>query len=255
MTGYGRLCTAFYDIDKPVAPAAALAFYARFAERAGGPVLEGMCGSGRYLLPLLAQGFDVDGIDASSEMLAACRDRAQRSGIVTRLYEQRIEELSLDRRYSLVFVTTGSFALIVDPALARRALERMFPALLPGGTLLLELPLCVERPREDWSGNWGGRWVERERGETIVLSWLPRYSAREGVTRSIHRYERVRDGSLVETEFEEMASRDYEVGELTGMLRDVGFGEPRFHRDYRVAGDSGPTAPAEVVVECARPGH
>jgi SAM-dependent methyltransferase len=256
MKSYGRLCTAFYDIDKPAPRAAALAFYAGFAERAGGPVLEAMCGSGRYLLPLLGRGIDVDGIDASSEMLAACRDRTRQSGLAPRLHEQRIEELSLDRRYSLVFVTCGSFALLIDPALARRALERVFQALLPGGTLLLELPLHVERPREDWSGNWGGRWVAGDAGAKIVLSWLSRYSAREGTTRSIHRYELVRDGALVETEIEDWADHHYEVGELTRMLRDAGFGEARFYRDYQLAEDAGRTAAGEeFVVECARPRH
>jgi SAM-dependent methyltransferase len=255
MTSYGRLCTAFYDIDKPAPPPAALAFYTGFAERARGPVLEAMCGSGRFLLPLLAKGLDVDGVDAASAMLAACRDRARRCGVAPRLREERIEELSLDRRYSLVFVTAGSFALIVDPALARRALEQMFRVLLPGGTLLLELPLRAERPREDWSGPWGGRWVEGDGGTKIVLSWLSRYSAREGTTRSIHRYELVRDGAPIETEIEELAVRDYEADELTAMLRDAGFGEARFYRDYQLAEGPGRTPVGEFVVECARPGH
>ena len=40
-----------------------------------------MCGSGRFLIPLLKRGFDIDGVDASPHMLQACRDHCQRLGL------------------------------------------------------------------------------------------------------------------------------------------------------------------------------
>ena len=70
---YGRLCTEFYDLDKPEPPLEELERYARYAARAEGPVHEAMCGSGRFLLSLLARGFDIDGSDSSQQMLAASR--------------------------------------------------------------------------------------------------------------------------------------------------------------------------------------
>ena len=80
MSAYGRLCTEFYALDKPDAPPDAFDFYERHARAASGPVHEPMCGTGRFLLPLLAQGLDISGSDTSREMLAACRSRAARSG-------------------------------------------------------------------------------------------------------------------------------------------------------------------------------
>jgi len=56
MAAYGSLCTEFYDLDKPSAPADALAFYVERARKAGGRVLEPMCGSGRFLLPMSLAG-------------------------------------------------------------------------------------------------------------------------------------------------------------------------------------------------------
>ena len=69
------LCTQFYDIDKPEAPAGPLRYYRQLIERRGGPVLEAMCGSGRFLVPLAMDGIDIDGVDASPEMLAACKKK------------------------------------------------------------------------------------------------------------------------------------------------------------------------------------
>src|SRR5678816_1813672 len=81
MNAYRKLCTEFYDIDKPTAPNDALELFTHHARQAGSPILEPMCGSGRFLVPLRQRGFDIDGIDASPEMLQACRDKCARLGI------------------------------------------------------------------------------------------------------------------------------------------------------------------------------
>ena len=53
MDSYKKLCTQFYDIDKPTAPPDALEFYLQYALKAQGPILEPMCGTGRFLVPML----------------------------------------------------------------------------------------------------------------------------------------------------------------------------------------------------------
>src|SRR3954451_11701159 len=104
MRSYLKLCTEFYDIDKPDAPPEALAFFADYAQRAQGPILEPMCGSGRFLVPLRLRGFDIDGIDASSRMLEACRGKLTRLGLQATLLQQRIEAAEVPRRYALVII-------------------------------------------------------------------------------------------------------------------------------------------------------
>ena len=47
-----------------------LAYYRGAVERFGQPALDLACGAGRLLVPLLAGGLDVDGVDASADMLA-----------------------------------------------------------------------------------------------------------------------------------------------------------------------------------------
>jgi len=60
-----RLLTEAYDLDKPDAPGLELERWMRYARSADGPVLEVMCGSGRFLLPLALAGIDIDGTDPS----------------------------------------------------------------------------------------------------------------------------------------------------------------------------------------------
>jgi len=100
MKSYGRLSSAFYNLDKPAPPDTAIRFYRSVIGESPGPALEAMCGSGRFLVPLMELGMAVDGVDASPHMLEACRQRAKRRGVAPRLYEQFLGQLSLPRRDS-----------------------------------------------------------------------------------------------------------------------------------------------------------
>ena len=71
------LCTRYYDLDKPTAPPGALDFYLEHARNANGAIFEPMCGTGRFLIPILERGFDIEGADASPQMLAVCREKCR----------------------------------------------------------------------------------------------------------------------------------------------------------------------------------
>lgn len=55
---YLSLCTQVYDLSKPAPPEEAFRFYREYVMRAKGAILEPMCGTGRFLLPLMEDGFD-----------------------------------------------------------------------------------------------------------------------------------------------------------------------------------------------------
>jgi SAM-dependent methyltransferase len=56
-----------------------VAFYRMLAAERGGPVLDLGCGTGRLLIPLAADGFDVVGVDLSASMLRRANDRRRRA--------------------------------------------------------------------------------------------------------------------------------------------------------------------------------
>jgi len=249
MQQYNRLSSEFYDLDKPDEPADAFHFYLEYAQAARGPILEPMCGSGRFLLPLLARGFDVDGVDASPSMLAACRARAAERQLTARLLEQKLEALELSRRYALAFIPAGSFGLISNEARALEALGRLYAALLPNGKLVLE----VDRPAFETSTSWpwGGRWLKRADGALIVLSWLGQYAASQRISYSLHRYELVIDGRIVETEMEEFNLRAYEAQEFQVLLERAGFVDVKVLKAFE---QRAPDPDDEgLVFECRRP--
>ena len=139
MSSFGPLSTEFHDAVQGRADDAEVAWYAARLPRGAGPVLEGLCGSGRTLVPLVRQGFHVHGVEQSGAMLAACEAHLAAEGLTTTLFRQDVTELNLPFRYGAAYVSGGSFQLLATLPAARRALERIKAHLLPPGILLLDL--------------------------------------------------------------------------------------------------------------------
>ena len=113
-----------------------IAYFRQFVE-AGQPALDVACGTGRLLLPYLRDGLDVDGCDVSPDMLAHCREAAEREGLSPNLYAQAMHELDLPRRYRTIYVC-GGFGLGSTREQDVEALRRLHDHLEPGGLLVLD---------------------------------------------------------------------------------------------------------------------
>ena len=249
MNGFKKLCSELYDITMPEAPVEALEFYWRHLESDNGPVLEPMCGSGRFLIPFLERGIDIDGADASPHMLQACREHCQRRGLSPVLSQQLLQELALPRQYGFIFIPACSFGLIVDRQAATDSLKRLYEHLLPGGKLVLE----VETPRAHTltPGKWSGHWATRPDGTKIVASVLPTYDPEEQVRRDLYRYELFKDGHLIETELMDSELRFYERDEFQQLLEATGFSDTKATKAYQ---DTEPDREDAVIVfECRKP--
>lgn len=247
MNSYKKLCTEFYDIDKPRAPKDALDFYLHYAEKASGPILEPMCGSGRFLFPLLKQGFDIDGSDASPYMLQACCDRCKSRGFTPILYEQFLEQIELPRQYGLVIIPSGSFCLVTNQLQIRESLRRIYALMLPGAKFVLEIEQH-KGPSISWP--WGGRWVERPDGAKILISWLGHYNADQRIAQAFNRYELIKDGQLLETEFEDFDLRRYDLAEFRELLEVTGFKEIKTFKVYALSEPD--ETDDSVVFECSK---
>lgn len=114
-----------------------IAFFQQQIEKYGQPALDAGCGTGRLLIPFLRAGLDVDGCDVSGDMLAYCKQAAEREGLAPRLYLQALHELNLPRQYQTI-VVCGVFGIGVSRAQDFIALQRFHEHLLPGGVLLLD---------------------------------------------------------------------------------------------------------------------
>ncbi len=218
MAAYGELCTLFYDLDKPTAPELALDWYA--ANLPDGPVLEPMCGSGRFLVPLRQLGVDVAGADPSAAMLDACRARLQALGLTARLWQQSMQDFSVAETFAAALIPASSFCLIVEPQDARVALQRLKRHLQSGAPLLMEF----EQPRHDARPTETVRVVTRGSMQIRLTSQV-RYDTASCVEEYRNHYEMKQSGRVVQTEDETLRLRCYRPEEIIRLVTDCGFGD------------------------------
>jgi SAM-dependent methyltransferase len=217
---YLDLCTQVYDLSKPTPPPDAYALYHTYASEAKGPILEPMCGTGRFLLPLIEDGFDVHGFDASSHMLQALREKAKARDRKPKVWQGFLEDLNRPDKFGLVLIPSGSFGLLVDRARARDALVRIYDHISDDGLLVFEAdtPLGAPAPTGMWKGS---LWPTND-GKTIVCNFLD-LPSQDNVSTTVWRYELIDGAQIVRTEIEIMKVRQYDPADVTSMLMDVGF--------------------------------
>ena len=252
MTGsfdtYLNLCTQVYDLSKPNPPDDAYKFYRSYVSSTTGLILEPMCGTGRFLLPLVAEGFNVEGFDASKHMLDVLHKKAQAKNTIPKVWQDTIEEVQLSEKYQLIFIPSGSFCLIVNLHLAKQALKKIYDHLSDDGVLVFEsiTPHWKEPLVNVWTGN---VWY-RDDGKYIIHNscTLPDH---DNIRHSISRYELVDGHRIIQVEMEDFKVRLYDQDQLYTILREIGFSEIKilkvFDRD-KLADSSD----EEIVYECRK---
>jgi SAM-dependent methyltransferase len=130
----------YYDLDHGGLDAD-LMMIEQLAALCGSPILELACGTGRALLPLARQGYQVTGVDISPGMLEIARHKIEVEGLTDQvmLVEQDMRRLDLDGRFNLAFVALNSFMHLLTVNDQVESLVRIRHHLNPGGRLLLDL--------------------------------------------------------------------------------------------------------------------
>jgi SAM-dependent methyltransferase len=223
-----------------------IAYFQQYVER-GQPALDVACGTGRLLIPYLRAGLDVDGCDVSADMIALCREQAEREGFSPTLFIQPMHELDPPRTYRTIFVC-GGFGLGSDRERDAEALRRFYENLEPGGTLVLdnENPYSSGYPwrywRQDERSVLPKPWepleaAERRRGsdgaEYALQSRLVDLDPLEQLATYEMRAGMWRDGELVRREGHTLHINFYFKNELLLLLERAGFADLVVHGDHR----------------------
>lgn len=245
---YLDLCTQVYELSKPQAPEDAYAFYRHYVSRSKGPILEPMCGSGRFLLPLFAEGFDIHGFDASEPMLNALHTKTLSQNLKPHVWHGFIENLTTAQQYDLIFIPAGSFGLITDLQTAQDALQTFYEHLNTGGILLFEAETLTSIP--DPLGLWKGSVWPRSDSKIIVCHFLD-LPLQDQVTSTLCKYELVENHHVVHTEVETLKVRLYEPTALVEMLKQAGFEHIRLLKTFDTEQTANPRDP-QIVYECTK---
>lgn len=230
---YGHLCTLFYDAVKPVAPDAEVDWYAQHLPPDAGLLLELMCGSGRLLVPLVAKGLKLHGVDASAAMLASCEARLAVRELAAPLFRQDLTQLNLPFRYVAAFAAVGSFQLITDPGAALSALRRIRAHLVDPGMLLLDLFVPSDSAQRLGAPLVEVRTVKLGDDTTIAVRSESTVWAEARMSRTDYRYAHRRGSARLAEEHETLTLTWYPPEDIVAMLTESGFRDATVVESHR----------------------
>lgn len=119
------------------------AFYVEEALKAGGPVLELGCGTGRITIPIAEAGVSIVGLDLAPSMLEIARRKIaglpKATGQLLRIVEGDMRTFSLERRFPLAIIPYRAFLHMMTADDQRRALTRIREHLTDGGRLVFNV--------------------------------------------------------------------------------------------------------------------
>ncbi len=243
------LIAPFYDIEHAQF-SEDLDMYSNYAEVSGGSLLELACGSGRVLLPLAREGYEVTGVDTSRSMLALARQALQEAGVASHseLVQQDMRTMRLGCKFRMAFIALGSFAHITSRKEQQQALATVHAHLSTGGLFILDISNADARYMEDLGGQilHQGTW-SRDDGKVLTHFVSPASSTDRHLLELTHFYDQHSQGGTVQRTTVTTHLYLFERGEMELLLEQAGFIIKDVYGDY----DLGPyqlESPRMIVV-------
>jgi SAM-dependent methyltransferase len=245
---YSGLAAETYDLWFGDEPFWDQVFFFESITGNGGASLELACGTGRLLVPFLRCGLDVEGTDASREMLDICRRKAAAHGVTPVVHQQLMQELAVARRFRTIYIPAQSFQIVANRREAMQVLVRCREHLENGGELIVTLGQTWNDAGADGQERIV-RSVTRDDGSIARVLSSARMFRLERIQELRVRFEIVSNDLITASlTWPTARLRWYEPDEFTSMLRRAGFASVQM----RVGYDGPPRPDADLVFQARR---
>ena len=180
-----------------------------------GLLLDLACGTGSLSCELSAMGYDVIAVDASSDMLAVARQKAEDRGQNITLLNQRMEDLDLYGTVDCCVCALDSINHITSITALRRAFKRVALFVVPGGRFVFDAntPFKHKKILADNA-------FVFEKSDTVCIWQNHTQGNKTKITLDF--FTKKKDGSYLRT-IESFAERAYPREDLEKILEECGF--------------------------------
>lgn len=206
-----------YEILHEKAPRDELNFYLSYAKKED-KILEALCGSGRFLIPFMEQGFDIFGIDLSVAMLNKLKQKAPNA----KVFQADILEYSSKNRFDYIFISSGSVSLFTDINLCRKILGKIKEMLTPEGKFVFAVDTVADKCSDDNDYKISVTTKTKE-GFDLILKNKNYYDEQSRTQFSPGIYELYNGTELLQSEYMDFQTHLYKFGEMERLLKEIGF--------------------------------
>ncbi|MFO7916918.1 MAG: class I SAM-dependent methyltransferase [Anaerolineae bacterium] len=174
------------------------------------------CGTGTVAISLATAGWCVYGVDASKEMLATARAKAEEKEVTVKWSQQDMRAFALPERVHLATCLYDSMNYMLTEEDIKASFERAFEALRPGGLFLFDMN-TIKALREAWNDK--TYFID---SDNLCMVLESRYNQRQKRSRvEVTCFQRV--GTLYRRVTEEHVERGYPKQRINALLTEAGF--------------------------------
>lgn len=217
----------FYD--QTITEESDIPFYLDLARRAGGPVLDLACGTGRILLPLLRERIDVCGLDLSPQMLRIAQAKAAAAGHAVGLVEGDIRDFDLSRRFDLIILPYYTMIYMLSDADRLGVFRSTYRHLTGGGVFAFDFDAGEETPGESKP------WVSLQRLDEqtgMVVLRIAQIKVPHKNLRLVNQITYCIGGDRAEVTVSGEAEATVPAETMCCLLRETGFAVEGLYSDY-----------------------
>ena len=243
MSEYDRADAAFYDAYS-TGTGGDLPFYVEEARKAGSPVLELGCGTGRILIPAAEAGLTVTGLDRAPAMLAVARQKIARVDAATRgritLVEGDMRAFSLGQRFNLIMIPYRAFLHLLTVEDQRQALGCIREHLAAGGRLVLNIfdprldIIVIQQGLVGVAQKKTDEFVHPETGRRVIMWTTVQYDLERQIIEEERIFEEVDgEGKMVSRTYNLLTLRFIYRYEMQHLLELCGFQVEALYSDFQ----------------------
>lgn len=218
MDAYENLAVSYDRLTNDVDYPAVLSYvHTLLAREAVQPrrVADLACGTGSMTVLLAKQGYDVVGVDLSEDMLTVAWQKAAGLENSPRFIHQALQELTLPRAVDLAFCGLDSLDYITNPADCRKAIQRVYKMLNPGGIFIFDVNTPEKLRAMDGQ-------IFLDEDEDVFCVWRGEFDEKTNICAyGMDLFQR--SGQTWRRSFEEHREYAYSREILTDYLREAGF--------------------------------
>ena len=229
MNAYKALAASYDSLTLDVDYDGVVEFYEVLLQREGfspRSVVDLACGTGSLTVRLAQKGYKVMGVDLSEDMLTVASQKAWDLGLQIPFVRQPLEKLYLHRGVDLAVCGLDSLDYITDPACCKRAIERIYKALNPGGCFIFDVNTPEKLRAMDGQ-------VFLDENEDTFCVWRGEFDEQTNICSYGMDLFR-RQGKEWQRSFEEHQEYAYSAAQLVGYLKDAGFTRIEVFGDRRL---------------------
>ena len=226
MNAYQNLASSYDRLTNDVDYGGWVDFAQAIVEREGlhpRTVADLACGTGSATRILARRGYRVTAVDLSESMLTEAMDKCADLETLPTFVHQNLAELKLPRGVDMAVCFLDSLDYILDPADCKRAIERTYRALNPGGIFIFDVNTPEKLRAMDGQ-------VFLDEDDDVYCVWRGEFDGDTNIcSYGMDLFQR--EGEKWVRSFEEHREYAYSIDQLRDFLKSAGFTHIRVWAD------------------------